>query len=83
MNPLAPQRSAWNTYSSISKVLSQLVGSAVSRWLPFNAGLALGAGSHGVSADLLARWAGGLVLAVYAAAFAVAAAATTARRDVT
>ncbi len=66
----------------IEGVLSQLVGSDVSRWLPFNAGLALGAGSHSASADLLARWAGGLVLAVYAAAFAVAAVATTARRDV-
>jgi ABC-2 type transport system permease protein len=66
----------------IEGVLSQLVGSQVSRWLPFNAGLALGAGSPSVSADLLARWAGGLVLAVYAAAFAVAAVAATVRRDV-
>jgi ABC-2 type transport system permease protein len=66
----------------IEGVLSQLVGSDVSRWLPFNAGLALGAGSNGAPADLLARWAGGLVLAVYATAFAVAAIATTARRDV-
>jgi ABC-2 type transport system permease protein len=61
-------------------VLSQLVGS-LSRWLPFNAGLALG-GSGANQASLLSRWAGGLVLAVYAVAFATAAVVTTTRRDV-
>jgi len=67
----------------IEGILSQLVGSVVSRWLPFNAGLALGAGSRAAPADLLARWAGGLVLVAYTAAFAVAAVVATARRDVT
>jgi ABC-2 type transport system permease protein len=66
----------------VEGILSQLAGS-LSRWLPFNAGLALGGSGRAVSAGLLSRWAGGLVLAAYAAAFAVVAVATTTRRDVT
>jgi ABC-2 type transport system permease protein len=66
----------------IEGILSQLVGSSLSRWLPFNAGLALGGSGQAGPADPLSRWAGGLVLAAYAVAFAVMAVATTTRRDV-
>jgi ABC-2 type transport system permease protein len=65
----------------VEGILSQLVGS-LSRWLPFNAGLALGGSGRAASADLLSRWAGGLVLAAYAVLFAALAVATTTRRDV-
>ncbi len=66
----------------IEGILSQLVGSSLSRWLPFNAGLALGGSGQAGPADPLSRWAGGLILAAYAVAFAVMAVATTTRRDV-
>jgi ABC-2 type transport system permease protein len=66
----------------IEGVLGQLVGSGLSRWLPFNAGLALGGATGAGPADPLSRWAGGLMLAAYAIAFAAMAVVTTTRRDV-
>jgi ABC-2 type transport system permease protein len=62
-------------------ILGQLVGS-FSRWLPFNAGLALG-GAGQTGTQLLSRGTGGLVLAAYAIAFGFAAVAMANRRDVT
>lgn len=65
----------------IEGILSQLLGS-LGRWLPFNAGRALGVSAADTSSDLLSRWAGGVVLVLYALAFTIAAVTTTVRRDV-
>lgn len=64
----------------VEGLVGQLVGN-FARWLPFTAGQALGAGADS-SAHLLPRWGGGVVLAVYAVAFAVAAMSVSVRRDV-
>ncbi|NUP46819.1 MAG: hypothetical protein HOW97_05815 [Catenulispora sp.] len=56
---------------------------SLGRWLPFNAGSALGGSATKIVPDLLPRWGGGVVLAVYAFAFATAAALqTSVQRDV-
>jgi ABC-2 type transport system permease protein len=67
----------------VEGVVGQLIG-GLARWLPFNAGQALGAapGKAMLDSNLLPRWGGGVVLAFYTAAFAVAAVATSLRRDV-
>lgn len=67
----------------VEGIVGQLVGN-LARWLPFNAGQALGAGAKPAmtSVHLLPRWGGAAVLVVYAAAFAAAAVTTTVRRDV-
>jgi ABC-2 type transport system permease protein len=66
----------------VEGVIGQLVGN-LARWLPFNAGQALGAASKPmISANLLPRWGGAVVLAAYTLAFAVLAVATSIRRDV-
>jgi ABC-2 type transport system permease protein len=66
----------------VEGIVGQLVGD-VARWLPFNAGQALGAGAKGLaSGDLLPRWGGGAVLALYTLVFAVLAVTTSMRRDV-
>lgn len=66
----------------VEGIVGQLVG-GFARWLPFNAGQALGAAAKPVmSHDLLPRWGGGAVLAIYTVAFAVLAVATSVRRDV-
>ncbi|MEZ0064537.1 ABC-2 type transport system permease protein [Streptacidiphilus sp. MAP12-20] len=66
----------------VEGVVGQLIGN-LARWLPFNAGQALGAGSRAmVSGNLLPRWGGGAVLALYVLAFAVLAVTTSMRRDV-
>jgi ABC-2 type transport system permease protein len=72
---------AWITL--IEGIVGQLVG-GLARWLPFNAGQALGAGARAMSTNdhLLPRWGGGAVLAGYTLVFVVAAVATTVRRDV-
>jgi ABC-2 type transport system permease protein len=66
----------------VEGIVSQLVGSDLTRWLPFAAGAALGrlptAGSNG-----LPQWGAAAVLAGYASALALLAVATTVRRDVT
>ncbi|HEY3870506.1 MAG TPA: ABC transporter permease [Actinocrinis sp.] len=64
----------------VEGLVGQLVGN-FARWLPFSAGQALGAGANS-SQHLLPRWGGGVVLAVYAVAFAVAAMSVSVRRDV-
>jgi ABC-2 type transport system permease protein len=64
----------------IEGIVGQLIGDQ-SRWLPFRAGQAL----EGVSfpgMTLLPQWGGGVVLATYAAIFALVAVSTTVRRDV-
>jgi len=66
----------------IEGIVGQLIGN-LARWLPFYAGQALGAGGKAMLPQApLPRWGAALVLAVYAAAFAVAAIATSIRRDV-
>jgi ABC-2 type transport system permease protein len=67
----------------VEGIVGQLVG-GFARWLPFDAGQALGAAARPmVSGDhLLPRWGGGGVLAAYTLAFAVLAVATSMRRDV-
>lgn len=66
----------------VEGVVGQLVGN-LARWLPFNAGQALGAATKPMmSSDLLPRWGGGVVLAVYTLLFAMLAVVTSVRRDV-
>ncbi|MFE6282622.1 hypothetical protein [Streptomyces sp. NPDC057877] len=66
----------------VEGIVGQLIGD-LARWLPFNAGRALGAGAEAMgTADLLPRWGGGAVLAVYTLVFAVLAVTTSVRRDV-
>ena len=60
-----------------------LVGSGLARWLPFSASEAAGRADLTGASRLLPQWGGGLALAGYAVAFAVAAMVTTLRRDVT
>lgn len=64
----------------VEAVVAALVGDAVSRWLPFAAGSALGRLPSG--ADGLPQWGAALVLAGYVAATAVAGAIATTRRDI-
>jgi ABC-2 type transport system permease protein len=67
----------------VEGVVGQLIG-GLARWLPFNAGQALGAGAGKpmIASGLLPRWGGGVVLALYTIAFAAAALTTSLRRDV-
>lgn len=66
----------------VEGIVGQLIGD-LARWLPFNAGQALGAGTKAMTTrDLLPRWGGGAVLAVYMLVFAVLAVTTSMRRDV-
>lgn len=66
----------------VEGIVGQLIGN-LARWLPFNAGQALGAGAKAMTTGhLLPRWGGGAVLAAYTIAFAVLAVTTTMRRDV-
>lgn len=66
----------------IEGVVGQLIGN-LARWLPFNAGQALGAGAKPMMTHgLLPRWGGGAVLALYTLAFAALAVTTSMRRDV-
>jgi ABC-2 type transport system permease protein len=66
----------------VEGVVGQLIGN-LARWLPFYAGQALGAGGKAMlTQGLLPRAGAGVVLALYAAAFAVAAVTTAMRRDV-
>ena len=67
----------------VEGIVGQLVGN-LARWLPFNAGQALGRAAKPMMSanDLLPRWGGGAVLAVYTVAFVILALATSMRRDV-
>jgi ABC-2 type transport system permease protein len=64
----------------IEGVLGQVLGASAGRWLPFSAGASLGELPAGGG---LAQWTGGVVLAGYAVAVALAAWVVTGRRDVT
>jgi ABC-2 type transport system permease protein len=65
----------------VEGIVGQLIGN-LARWLPFNAGQALGTGGKAMaSGNPLPRWGGGAVLAVYTLVFAVLAVTTTMRRD--
>jgi ABC-2 type transport system permease protein len=64
----------------VETTVANLVGD-LGRWLPNRAGMALDA--MPATEILLPQWGGGLLLAGYAVAFALVAAATTVRRDVT
>jgi ABC-2 type transport system permease protein len=67
----------------VEGVVGQLIGN-LARWLPFSAGQALGAASRPImSHDLLPRWGGGVVLALYTLVFVLVALTTSTRRDVT
>jgi ABC-2 type transport system permease protein len=67
----------------IEGIAGQVAGPGLARWLPFDASEALGRTNLSTASHLLPQWAGGLVLAGYAAAFSAAAVVTTLRRDVT
>jgi ABC-2 type transport system permease protein len=67
----------------VEGIAGQIAGPGLARWLPFYASEALGRTSLSAAGHLLPQWAGGLVLAGYAVAFAAAAVVTTLRRDVT
>ncbi|WP_445524638.1 hypothetical protein [Streptomyces cyslabdanicus] len=66
----------------VEGIVGQLIGN-LARWLPFNAGQALGAGAKAMAGEnLLPRVGGGAVLAIYTLIFAVLAVTTGMRRDV-
>jgi hypothetical protein len=64
----------------VETTVANLLGD-LARWLPNRAGMGLD--SMPADAAMLPQWGAALVLAAYAALFAVVAAATTVRRDVT
>ena len=66
----------------VEGIVGQLIGD-LARWLPFNAGQALGAAAEPMmTRDLLPRWGGGTVLVAYTLVFAILAVGTSMRRDV-
>jgi ABC-2 type transport system permease protein len=67
----------------IEGIAGQLLGSSLARLLPLHASEALDRTNILGAGRLLPQWGGAIVLLCYAAAFAVAAALTTLRRDVT
>jgi ABC-2 type transport system permease protein len=80
-NVIAAVAGALAWLALIEGIVGQLLGD-LGRWLPYRSGQALeGVPFPGI--DLLPQWGGGIVLAAYAAIFALLAASTTVRRDVT
>jgi ABC-2 type transport system permease protein len=67
----------------VEGITGQLLGAGLARWLPFYASEALGRADMTGTAKLLPQGGAGLMLAGYAALFAIAAVVTTLRRDVT
>jgi ABC-2 type transport system permease protein len=83
-NPVAAIAAALAWIALVEGIAGQLIGAGAARWLPLAASESLDRASLTASAArLLPQWAGGLVLAGYAGAFAAAALITTLRRDVT
>ncbi|MBO0880312.1 MAG: hypothetical protein J2P17_08150, partial [Mycobacterium sp.] len=66
----------------VEGVVVQLLGDSLGKWLPFNAGRALGASASDASNDLMSRSAGALVVIVYVLVGVTAALVTVRRRDV-
>ncbi|MEV6012337.1 hypothetical protein AB0M29_36730 [Streptomyces sp. NPDC051976] len=68
----------------VEGIIGQLIGGGLARWLPFASGSALGDMTvAGSTVHPLSQIGGGMVLAAYAAVFALIAVTTTVRRDVT
>lgn len=66
----------------VEGVVAGLLGDSLGKWLPFNAGRALGASASDSSGDLLSRSAGALVLIVYVLVGTIAALVSARRREV-
>lgn len=64
----------------IEGIVGQLLGSGLTRWLPFAASEAL---DRSATAQVLPQWGAAVLLLGYTAAFVIAALLTTLRRDVT
>jgi ABC-type uncharacterized transport system ATPase subunit len=69
--------------AAAERILGQLAGPGLARWLPFSASESLDRASLTSPRGLLPQWGGGLVLLAYAVAFAAAAVLITLKRDVT
>jgi len=63
----------------VEGLVGQLLGDSLARWLPFQAGSALGRLPLN---DSMAQWTGGVVLVAYSLVFAILAVTVSVRRDV-